>query len=101
MTQFMKALEVPANAELDDAALQHRRRQQPRASVRARIGRVLGKHRVRVERVVDVEVRVQRVLRTELEDLAEPDVELVQAIAKQAAKQRRARARAGCARKRD
>src|ERR1700722_6576856 len=80
-------LEVQAYAELDDPALDDGGRQHPRAAVGAGIGGVLEEHGIGVERVVDVEVRVEGAPPAELEDLAEPEVELFQAIAEVSAEE--------------
>src|ERR1044071_7240171 len=72
--------EIPARAELQDAALKHRGRLEPRAAVHARVGGRFRQHRVVVERVVDVEVQIDGAAAAELEDAAEAEIELSQPI---------------------
>src|SRR5439155_18002203 len=80
VSAFRRTSKVPANADLEDPALDDRGRLQPGAAVGAAVAVGQRQRRVRVERVVEIEVRVERAL-ADLEDLREPDVELVQPIA--------------------
>src|SRR5439155_17007957 len=59
-------------AELDQSRIQDRRRTPPRRTVRV----VDGENRVRVQRVVDIEIRLQPDATTEIDDLAQPQIEL-------------------------
>src|SRR6187397_2095961 len=69
LRSVIRRLEVPPDAELDDPTLDDRRRAEPGAAVDAGVTRSQGEDRVGVERVVHVEVRIERAL-ADLEDLA-------------------------------
>src|SRR5438094_1715183 len=80
VSAFRRTSKIPANAGFEDPALDDRGRLEPCAAVGAAVAVGVCERRIRVERVVEIEVGVERALAV-LEDLGEPDVELVEAIA--------------------
>src|SRR5262245_7092422 len=68
--------EVPARRELHEARLDDRQRQPPRGSE----CRILERHRIRVERVVEVDVQIDAST-SNVDDLRESQIDLVQPVA--------------------
>src|SRR5688572_21505241 len=77
---MIRISEIPSHSEFENSSLNDRRRPPPCSAIQAGVGGGFSKHRVRVQRVIDVEVRVDRVRVADLEDLAESKIELVQAV---------------------
>ena len=71
------SLEIPPHTEFENAALNGNRRPAPRSAVNAGVTRGFGEYRIRVDGVVDVEVRVDRAAFANLEDSAEAQIQLV------------------------
>src|SRR5688500_3650035 len=70
------ALEVPARAEFDESWLDDRQRQLPGLAEVVQ----LRENRVRIERVVEVDVEIDAAL-ADRDDLGEPQVELIEPVA--------------------
>src|SRR6185295_5076967 len=75
-------LEIPPHSELENAALNHTGWLPPGSAVDAGVGCGFSEDCIGVERVVNIEVRVQCSPLLNLKDLAEAQIHLVKAVAK-------------------
>src|SRR5688572_24225073 len=65
------ALKIPSDSKFEESSLDNGGRPAPCTTVSTGIGGGFGEHRIRVQRVVNIEVRVNRVSFAYSEDLAE------------------------------
>src|SRR3989442_632733 len=76
-------LEIPPHTKLEYPSLNNTGGSSPRAAVDTGVGSRFGEHGIRIQRVVNIEVRVDRISLIQPEDLAEAQIELVKPISEE------------------
>src|SRR4029453_6206634 len=76
-----RSLKIPSHTEFEDPALNHPGRSAPRSAAGSGVGLILSRGGVRIQGVVNIEVRVYGVSFVYLENLCKPEVDLVEPIA--------------------